>query len=304
MVRVKFKKTIMGTLAILGLAAGVASAQDDNMSKEAIAERLKPVGELCLQGDDCGGAGAAPAAAVADSGGGGGESGEEIYNSVCMACHDTGAAGAPIRADEAAWSDRVSKGFDTLLTHSTEGFNAMPARGGNPNLSDDEMYAATAYMLEPVMEVPAQEGGDTAAAESDEPAAAEGEQAAADESSSDAQQSQQATAQNDAGGDSSADSEQGGATETAAAGDASGSDLPGASKIATCAACHGQDGKGTAPMYPNLAGQNDTYLGNALKAYRAGEREGGMSSVMTPMAAALSDEDIIDIAEYYSQQTP
>ncbi len=297
----QFKKTIMGTLAILGLAAGVASAQDDNMSKEAIAERLKPVGELCLQGDDCGGAGAAPAAAVADSGGGG-KSGEEIYNSVCMACHSTGAAGAPIRGEEADWSDRVSKGFDTLLSHSINGFNAMPARGGNPNLSDDEMYAVTAYMVEPVMEVPAQEGGGAAASDKG------GEQAASADSDTgteeNQQQSQQSMAQNDTSDDASANGEQGGTTETAAAGDAGGSDLPGADKIATCVACHGQDGKGTSPMYPNLAGQNDTYLENALKAYRAGEREGGMSSVMTPMAAGLSDEDIVDIAEYYSQQTP
>ncbi|WP_053070573.1 c-type cytochrome [Halomonas sp. PR-M31] len=297
----EFKKTIMGTLAILGLAAGVASAQDDNMSKEAIAERLKPVGELCLQGDDCGGAGAAPAAAVADSGGGG-KSGEEIYNSVCMACHDTGAAGAPIRGEDADWADRVSKGFDTLLTHSTEGFNAMPARGGNPNLSDDEMYSATAYMVEPVMEVPAQEGGGAAATDEG------GEQAASADSDTGAEEgqqpSQQSMAQNNAGDDASADGEQGGATEVAAAGGASGSDLPGASKIAVCSTCHGQDGKGTTPMYPNLAGQNATYMENALKAYRAGEREGGMSSVMTPMASGLSDEDIVDIAEYYSQQTP
>ncbi|WP_227369362.1 c-type cytochrome [Halomonas sp. M20] len=294
----KFKKTIMGALAILGLAAGIASAQDDTMSKEAIAERLKPVGELCMQGDDCGGAGAAPAAAVADSGGDGGKSGEEIYNSVCMACHDTGAAGAPIRGEEADWSDRVSKGFDTLLTHSTEGFNAMPARGGNPSLSDDEMYAVTAYMVEPVMEVPAQEGGGAAAPEDG------GEQAAEGDSDTGAEEGQQAMAQNETDAESNADNEQGGATETAAAGDAGGSDLSGASKIGVCSTCHGQDGKGTTPMYPNLAGQNATYLENSLKAYRAGEREGGMSSVMTPMASGLSDEDIVDIAEYYSQQTP
>nr|WP_298411369.1 c-type cytochrome [uncultured Halomonas sp.] len=297
----KFKKTIMGTLAILGLAAGMASAQDDNMSKEAIAERLKPVGELCMQGEDCGSAGAAPAAAVADSGGGGGgggKSGEEIYNSVCMACHETGAAGAPVRSDEAAWSERVSKGFDTLLSHSINGFNAMPARGGNPNLSDDEMYAATAYLVEPVMEVPAQEGGGAAAADDG------GEQAASADSDTGAEEGQQPSQQSMAQNDASADGEQGGTTEVAAAGDASGSDLPGADKIATCVACHGQDGMGTSPMYPNLAGQNDTYLENSLKAYRAGEREGGMSSVMTPMAAGLSDEDIVDLAEYYSQQTP
>ncbi|MFD2191741.1 c-type cytochrome [Pistricoccus aurantiacus] len=92
--------------------------------------------------------------------------------------------------------------------------------------------------------------------------------------------------------------------DAASGGAAKGSDLPGASKIAVCTTCHGQDGHGTSPMYPNLAGQNATYLENSMKAYRAGERQGGMSAVMTPMAAGLSDEDIKDIAEYYSQQTP
>ena len=54
--------------------------------------------------------------------------------------------------------------------------------------------------------------------------------------------------------------------------------------------------------YPNLAGQNVAYMEGALKAYRDGQRQGGMSAIMTPMAASLSDEDITDIANYYHQQ--
>lgn len=85
-----------------------------------------------------------------------------------------------------------------------------------------------------------------------------------------------------------------------AAGDAEA----GAGKNAVCVACHGSDGKGTSPIYPNLNGQHAEYLESSLKAYRAGERGGGMSMVMTPMAASLSDEDIADLAAYYSQQEP
>ncbi|TDB05423.1 c-type cytochrome [Halomonas marinisediminis] len=81
-----------------------------------------------------------------------------------------------------------------------------------------------------------------------------------------------------------------------AAGDAEA----GSEKIATCVACHDAEGQGTAGIYPNLAGQSATYLESALKAYREGQRAGGMAAVMTPQAANLSDQDIADLAAYYS----
>jgi len=76
----------------------------------------------------------------------------------------------------------------------------------------------------------------------------------------------------------------------------------GAKKIAVCAACHGIDGQSSAPIYPNLAGQQAAYLELALKAYRDGNRNGGMSAVMTPQVKNMSDEDIADISAYYSAQ--
>ena len=81
---------------------------------------------------------------------------------------------------------------------------------------------------------------------------------------------------------------------------AAGDAAAGEGKIGTCVACHGTDGMAIAPIYPNLAGQSATYLESSLKAYRAGERGGGMSAMMAPMAQGLSDEDIADIAAYYS----
>ena len=209
MVRVKSSKLIMGCLATLGLtaSAGIALAQDD-AEREAIAERLKPVGELCVQGEDCGTMAAASGGSSSASSGGDID-GEGIYNNVCMACHETGAAGAPIRGDEAAWADRVEQGFATLLDHSINGFNAMPARGGNPNLSDAEMEAATAYMVEPVMEVPELGGGDEAAADASPEEAAASDETAAEESASAAAEqsapaSQEAAAEEAAGGDAPA----------------------------------------------------------------------------------------------------
>lgn len=74
----------------------------------------------------------------------------------------------------------------------------------------------------------------------------------------------------------------------------------GKTKAAVCAACHGANGIAIAPIYPNLAGQNAAYLESAIKAYRDGQRQGGMSAQMAPMAAALSDADIADLAAYFA----
>ena len=73
--------------------------------------------------------------------------------------------------------------------------------------------------------------------------------------------------------------------------------VAGKEKSVSCAGCHGIDGISQAKMFPNLAGQNDEYLEVAMKAYREGERENDM---MTPMARGLKDEDIADLAAYFS----
>ncbi len=77
--------------------------------------------------------------------------GEAVYNQACMACHMTGAAGAPIRGNEEAWTPRMEQGVETLYDHALNGFNAMPARGGNPGLSDEEVKAAVDYLIEPIL---------------------------------------------------------------------------------------------------------------------------------------------------------
>ncbi|MEZ8826830.1 cytochrome c [Vibrio amylolyticus] len=83
---------------------------------------------------------------------------------------------------------------------------------------------------------------------------------------------------------------------TAVAGDAA----VGKVKSAICAACHGADGMAMIPGYPHLKGQNEQYLVSSIKAYKNKERNGGQSAVMQPMAAMLSDEDIANLAAYYS----
>jgi cytochrome c553 len=78
---------------------------------------------------------------------------------------------------------------------------------------------------------------------------------------------------------------------------ASGDPQLGKAKSAACVACHGEDGRGTAPNFPVLAGQYADYLAHALKQYRSGERN---NVLMAPMAAGLSDDDIADLAAYYA----
>jgi len=71
----------------------------------------------------------------------------------------------------------------------------------------------------------------------------------------------------------------------------------GKTKSAVCVACHGPEGKSSNPLWPNLAGQKDQYIMKQLKAFRAGERT---DPLMSPMAAGLSDEDIENLAAYFS----
>ena len=131
---------ILAAAAVLGLGLLVAmQAQARYGSAEEIAERLKPSGELCLEGMDCGGAAPEEASGPA-------KSGDEVYASVCAACHDSGAAGAPIIGDTAGWGDRLNKSLEDLAASTINGLGAMPPRGGS-NYSDEEILDAVEYMV-------------------------------------------------------------------------------------------------------------------------------------------------------------
>jgi cytochrome c553 len=73
----------------------------------------------------------------------------------------------------------------------------------------------------------------------------------------------------------------------------------GREKSQTCAACHGADGNSENPIYPIIAGQYRDYLARALLDYRSGARN---NPIMLGFVAGLSDEDILDLAVYYSRQ--
>jgi cytochrome c oxidase subunit 2 len=90
-----------------------------------------------------GGGGSAPGAAAK----GGAADGKATFDGTCTACHSTGVAGAPKVGDKAAWAPRIAKGKATLYDHALHGFNAMPPKGGNAQLSDDAVKAAVDYMV-------------------------------------------------------------------------------------------------------------------------------------------------------------
>ncbi|QJR81046.1 cytochrome c5 family protein [Alteromonas pelagimontana] len=130
-------KTWFGVIAV---ALTVFAVQAQEMTDDAIKERIKPVGSVHVAG--------ANADAQAAEGGGGTRSGEDVFGSACVACHGSGVLGAPKVHVAADWQPRVDKGFDTLMNHALNGFNAMPPRGTCGNCSDDEIKAAIEYMIE------------------------------------------------------------------------------------------------------------------------------------------------------------
>ncbi|HYA36794.1 MAG TPA: c-type cytochrome [Candidatus Methylomirabilis sp.] len=124
---------------------------------KAVAERIKPVGELTVGS-------AVEATPVASSSSpvmdaiiptanaAGDDKGKKVYDTTCFACHAAGVAGAPKFGDKAAWGPRIAQGIDTLHTHALKGFQGkagmMPPKGGNMSLSDADVKAAVDYMVE------------------------------------------------------------------------------------------------------------------------------------------------------------
>ncbi len=134
---------IATSLIAMALAFSVTAADLTDKQRAAIEERIKPVGEVCLEGDNtCGGP------AVASNAGA--RSGEDVYNAACMACHSTGVAGAPKLGDAAAWADRVAKGMDAMYSSGINGLSGtgMIAKGGCMNCSDEEVTAAVDFMID------------------------------------------------------------------------------------------------------------------------------------------------------------
>jgi cytochrome c5 len=110
------------------------SAADTSKGNDEADVRIQPVAKFQL----------AKAAPVSD---GKPKDGATVYNSVCGACHATGAAGAPKSGDKAAWGPRIAQGKEALYKSALVGKNAMPPKGGAADLSDAEIKAAVDHIV-------------------------------------------------------------------------------------------------------------------------------------------------------------
>lgn len=146
---------LIGITALLYLISRVISANtqeqqvlQDPAVRDAVVERIAPVGQLAVAGQDNSALAAAqqPAAAPAED-----LAGEAVYNMACVACHGAGVAGAPKFGDAAAWGPRIAKGAETLHEHSIKGYQGdagfMPPKGGRLDLSDKSVMNAVDYMV-------------------------------------------------------------------------------------------------------------------------------------------------------------
>ncbi len=134
-------------MAMIFLARGPSRniAQEEPAAQAMLEERIKPVGSVAVAGEDAAEPGSETTAEATAP------SGEQIYNSACIACHGAGIAGAPKFGDAAVWQPRLAQGTDTLYDHAINGFQGsgglMPAKGGRPDLSDESVQAAVDFMV-------------------------------------------------------------------------------------------------------------------------------------------------------------
>ena len=247
--------------------AGSGSFADVNQSSEAATQtRIQPAGQLAL-GDGI------PV---------GERKGEQIFNKICIQCHaaDSSVPNAPKIENNGDWAPRIGQGFDTLFQHALNGFNAMPAKGGAADLTNQELKRAITYMAN-------KSGGNFP----DPDVAAPADQAA----SGDAAASTPAAAGSAPAADAPKADDKGAATP--AAGGADGQKV----YEANCKMCHG----GTIPGAPGV-GKNDewaprikqgkeTLYKHALEGFNAMPAKGGN--------AGLSDDEIKAAVNYMANQS-
>ena len=145
-------------LAILVLAMKMSDltqgvyTRDTAEFQAAVAERIRPVGQVYLPGEEHEAAAPTVQTAVEPEPVATAMSGPQVYNAACLACHGAGVGGAPVLGDVTGWADRIAQGMDVLNDHAINGFAGnvgyMPPKGGRVDLSDQEVIDAVTYMVD------------------------------------------------------------------------------------------------------------------------------------------------------------
>lgn len=120
---------------IARLASKVHTAEADMDNPQVVAAieaRIRPVGQV-----DAGPVSSGPVV----------RSGKQIYEGVCSSCHATGLLNSPKFGNKADWAPRIAKGIPTLIKHATEGFNMMPAKGGDATLTPEDIDKVVHYLV-------------------------------------------------------------------------------------------------------------------------------------------------------------
>ncbi|PHS69315.1 MAG: cytochrome C [Methylophaga sp.] len=125
------------------LDVGKNAVTPESMTDEDVVERIKPIAQVNVGAPPVVEVAVVATAAPAISSAGG----EKTVKQVCALCHRTGMMSSPKLGDADGWAPRIEKGIDTLYANAINGFNMMPARGGNASLSDGDVKAAVDHML-------------------------------------------------------------------------------------------------------------------------------------------------------------
>lgn len=154
---------VIGILAAFALAIFVLAMKMSDLTQgiytrdtaeyqAAVTERIQPLGQVYLPGEEQQAAAPKLETAVEPAPVAAALTGPQIYNSACLACHGPGVGGAPILGDVAAWEPRLAQGMDVLHDHAINGYQGsagyMPAKGGRVDLSDQEVMDAVTYMVD------------------------------------------------------------------------------------------------------------------------------------------------------------
>jgi cytochrome c5 len=271
-----FLVIVIGIILLVSYATSGSStsAGTDSQSPEAVAQRLQPVAEQGYTLKD------ANAPKVL-------QTGEAIYTTTCVACHGSGAAGAPKFGDAGAWGPRIAQGQDTLVQHAVQGIRAMPAKGGNPDLDDVEVARAVVYMA------------NKAGASFKEPAVpAAGAAAAASAASAPAPAAPTAAAPAPAAVAAAAPAPAASAPAAAPAKGAS-ADAGKALYTATCSACHGAGIAGAPKFGDKAAWAPRVKQGSAVLYEHALKGFQGKAGVMPPKGGSTASDDEVKAAVDY-----